>query len=153
MCRAGNWRVVGEAGSITPTRTETRFHHSAEEAFGLRRPRAGTLFQHSWSFWNLYIQREAPEDFQVRISIWWELTGKFSNISRRKKLFWEMYMFFSRFSTFFSFFFEEKEKFSHILVLCFQVFVENLQKIRPQSFKGLQNVKCLRYNGPVYRFG
>ena len=26
-------------------------------------------------------------------------------------------------------------------------------KIRPQSFKGLQNVKCLRYNGPVYRFG
>ena len=35
--------------------------------------------------------------------------------------------------------------------ICF--FFENLQKIRPQSFKGLQNVKCLRYNGPVYRFG
>ena len=27
------------------------------------------------------------------------------------------------------------------------------KKIGPQSFKGLQNVKCLRYNGPVYRFG
>ena len=47
----------------------------------------------------------------------------------------------------------KKSEFGRKSIINYSVSFENLQKIRPQSFKGLQNVKCLRYNGPVYRFG